>query len=875
MRIEKLDIKSFGKIKDLQLTFSPGMNMVYGGNETGKSTLQAFIKAMLFGLKSGRTSKDGALPPLKRYKPWLEGDYGGSMEYRLDSGKAFRIERNFNTNAVAVYDQFYNDVSGSFDLTREKGLQFAEKHLGMGESCFERTAFIKQMEARVDEDGSKELQNRLLNVKQTGLEEVSLLKAQEALRDALKNHVGTDKTSTRPMDRVISRLEQLVKLEKDYFDRRSSVLRMENELAESRNIKAGLEKKKLLLEKALGIATLKKEMDAAGAGRKELEGIAESIEAREKELDAERNRLEALREDRRHFEKFSPFGNEDIDEISMAYQALSSLIHENKRLAGELERKRLRLEGAAARLGEAAAFGELGENADSYVMDLYKALKGLEEEKAQSSGSSMEERLRRAEAKNRGLLFAAAVSALLALGAAWRGFTGWQPAYIAASIFAVMTALLAYFKAKSGGELHRFKDEKGLAFVFSGELTEEIEKKQKALDTILGKAGAASMEDFFTRKTEYDGHLKELELTKGEIKVLENEISLNSFRLEEHKASIVRKLIAAGIEDTAPEEVCEEHIRDFKYGVRKLAGLEPGINYARQREEDLESRLKDLYGKASSLCRTEKAGGTDLRLSMEDMAQRTEALEKKLGSCLEELQNEGDRELPSGLVVGFAFLPPGEFERQAGDQYNAVCRESGSADLKIAEYEAVLKNFHINDEEIVAIKAEIEELENRKAYLSDMSGSLRLALEVLTEAGLELQRDFAPALNEKLSRIISDITGGRYRDVKADDRLLLKAVSAESAGIVAVPALSSGTVDQIYLSLRLAMVELLAGPGESLPLITDEIFAQYDDGRSRQTFRYFQKLAGSGQVIFFTCKHRELEMAEEIFGGGLNTIKLL
>jgi uncharacterized protein YhaN len=84
MKINKMEINGFGRLENRSFVFGPGLNVIYGCNESGKSTLLAFIKAMLFGLKGGRRSKEGFLPPAKQYKPWAARMYGGTIEYELD-----------------------------------------------------------------------------------------------------------------------------------------------------------------------------------------------------------------------------------------------------------------------------------------------------------------------------------------------------------------------------------------------------------------------------------------------------------------------------------------------------------------------------------------------------------------------------------------------------------------------------------------------------------------------------------------------------------------------------------------------------------------------------------------------------------------------
>jgi uncharacterized protein YhaN len=67
-------------------------------------------------------------------------------------------------------------------------------------------------------------------------------------------------------------------------------------------------------------------------------------------------------------------------------------------------------------------------------------------------------------------------------------------------------------------------------------------------------------------------------------------------------------------------------------------------------------------------------------------------------------------------------------------------------------------------------------------------------------------------------------------------------------------SLSKGTVDQIYLALRLALVDALSATGEPAPMLLDDPFANYDDGRLRVTLELMQEVAQRNQVLLFTCR---------------------
>ena len=94
MRILDLHISGFGKLRNRDFTFESGLNVVYGHNEAGKSTLHTFIRGMLFGIEKqrGRASKNDLY---NKYEPWAgSGTYEGWM--RVESqGEIFRIERRF------------------------------------------------------------------------------------------------------------------------------------------------------------------------------------------------------------------------------------------------------------------------------------------------------------------------------------------------------------------------------------------------------------------------------------------------------------------------------------------------------------------------------------------------------------------------------------------------------------------------------------------------------------------------------------------------------------------------------------------------------------------------------------------------------------
>jgi len=151
--------------------------------------------------------------------------------------------------------------------------------------------------------------------------------------------------------------------------------------------------------------------------------------------------------------------------------------------------------------------------------------------------------------------------------------------------------------------------------------------------------------------------------------------------------------------------------------------------------------------------------------------------------------------------------------------------------------------------------------------------ALTLAVVALKDASTELQTRFSPLLSDTAGRIIHRLTGGRYEKLafdKAFDALARTAGETVSRSIL---SLSAGTADQIYLALRLAVVELILPGSDPCPLFLDDALSNFDDGRMGLALDYLGELARRRQILLFTCQGREA--AYFAGGGGVNVIKLM
>lgn len=140
-----------------------------------------------------------------------------------------------------------------------------------------------------------------------------------------------------------------------------------------------------------------------------------------------------------------------------------------------------------------------------------------------------------------------------------------------------------------------------------------------------------------------------------------------------------------------------------------------------------------------------------------------------------------------------------------------------------------------------------QKLQHYNKMLLDLTDA-RLALD---RSFYQLQTDYAPRLNNMACKILSTITDGRYIEFMVDDEYNIT-VRDKDNHLVSGEYLSGGTFDQIYFSLRMALVGLIA---KDMPVILDDAFALYDDQRLKKSIDYLKKI--DNQIILFSCQERE------------------
>lgn len=218
MRLIDLHIDGFGKFHDLDLRFAEGMNILYGHNEAGKSTLHAFLQAMLYGLER-RPGVGSAAKLHKKYRPWDAPErFGGTLRLAHE-GQVYRIVRDFNADDLSADGAATTTASGAgltggagagngatamagtdacpLEIWNETtGVRVADPRSflqamlgGISETAFENTVSIGQLRSATSRSMVHELKSYITNLSTTGdmsLDSAGALKLLKQQRSALE-----------------------------------------------------------------------------------------------------------------------------------------------------------------------------------------------------------------------------------------------------------------------------------------------------------------------------------------------------------------------------------------------------------------------------------------------------------------------------------------------------------------------------------------------------------------------------------------------------------------------------------------------------------------------------------------------------------------
>ena len=207
MEIRKLKINGFGKLKDKDIELKEGINIIYGKNEAGKSTLLKFITGMFYGVSKNKNG--GNIPEIDKVEPWDNEEFSGKINYVLDNKNEYEVYREFKKKNPKIFNSNLEDISKDFNIDKTKGNQFFYDQTGLDESTFITSVITKQGEVKLDDKSQNNIIQKISNILGTGEDTSSYSKIISKLKKKLNDEVGTNNTKEKPINTVEKRINEL------------------------------------------------------------------------------------------------------------------------------------------------------------------------------------------------------------------------------------------------------------------------------------------------------------------------------------------------------------------------------------------------------------------------------------------------------------------------------------------------------------------------------------------------------------------------------------------------------------------------------------------------------------------------------------------
>ena len=207
MKIKNIKINNYGNLENKEINLENKINIIYGKNESGKSTLLNYIKNIFYGISKNKNGKN--ISDYEKYKPWGKEDFSGKLKYELDDGEEFEIFRDFNKKNPKIFNKDFDDVSKDFNIVKKDGVQFFYDQTNVDEGMFTSTVVAMQEEVKLDKQEQSILIQKLANLAGTGDDSLSYKKVMDRLNKMQIEEIGSDRSQGRPMNIVKDRMKNI------------------------------------------------------------------------------------------------------------------------------------------------------------------------------------------------------------------------------------------------------------------------------------------------------------------------------------------------------------------------------------------------------------------------------------------------------------------------------------------------------------------------------------------------------------------------------------------------------------------------------------------------------------------------------------------
>ncbi|MBP1924521.1 chromosome segregation ATPase [Sedimentibacter acidaminivorans] len=895
MYINKLYLRAFGKFVYKRIYLGKKLNIIYGENETGKSTIHSFIESVLYGFDDAN-----GLDLYKKYKPWDSNLYKGSITIDGFNNNKYLVTKDFLLGTTKIFNKEFDDSDVSDNL--DNPISDAENSdcpgayfFNMNKTSYRNTVSIKQLGNKTDKELSVEVTNKIINLSKSKDESISIERILASL-NRIKEEAGSEDNPKTLLGQYAIRLKDLNNTKEIIINRNRQVMFL------------SMEKKKLMgkiQEIGMHINDLNKDLLTCEL-LIEKDKYTKSVPIKA-ELDEINQELSQYKND--ILKEYSDIDFDDISKLNIELDLMRSKRHELRVQKEELDEKLKNLrEDVSNRIKNDFDIDKMNDNFINYQKNNNKitelrnkillgteSLKGydfneinkfiehyevVEENnnkidmiKLLLSDKNYDLMMKFIKSQNlKGFMFVL-LGTLFLLAA---GYSGYMVYYFNAveyygGLSTILLGIISYIMAiKSGRRVSSARKEIESIECQHLDYNKIVKELENENDEIFKETGCTNIEEF---KSTYEKKEKEQNIITEKTKLinfdkesLDKLVIINSnleknmlndlaiFDILEISSESVEKANEIyNRKDLVQEEILKtQNLADEKNQVlnimdkeisfeekrfsvilnsNKMSSFDEFKEIVSQNEKIMDLKTKKVYCENLLSTLLGKRSLEELRIKTKD------------------LQNFDAKEIDEKEYQIKIF--------KLNEERNQVQININNIDKEIDEIENTIRN-------LAEVEEEIEFYEDKISFFKEKIQVAKIASEKIIEISDSIKGDFMPLLKKSISENFAYVTGGKYKEVAIDEDMNISIVSEDNNNRnISIDSLSGGTIDQLYLSLRISLSNILSG-NQNIPIILDDSFVQYDSNRLKKSIEMLAKESERRQVILFTCQEREVEIAKSM-----------
>lgn len=794
MIIKKISIDAFGKLENYNCDLSDGFQIIYGVNEFGKSTIMNFLNIMFYGKKNKSR---------KKYLPWSGKKMSGAIEF-FYKNDLYRLQKSINPVSSLRDEVVLQNISSGKTISLEKNEDVGEHIFGFDSKSFEKSVYVSGIgKAAVfvtPKNSAKEdtITSKILsNLSDTCDEELCSSDALNNIESALKE-LKKQRGKDGKIDVQIENIENLKKqifnvetFEKNQEELKAH-LRYLVELQEEKNALSEVLEKNSKFEQLENIQNLLNMIEKRDYILKSICVSEEKFNDTILATTLLKNKIESEKSNLENFCSTCCVEKSDVDISDKECISMQKFITEKENLHKILE-------------------NSLSSKSSEYNNLIQKK-------------NQLEDKIKNYELQSKKYInekniickkyekFKKINFCLQILNTVFLGLS----IYFGYYVMLILLPLAASSLLWSGIKFFKFKN--------------NLKSLEKQIDEI-------NVLQLSKEKSELESNLIEI---IGENEKLRNDLRLNIEKINFKIGEMLKEKNCSSVSGYyAQYDRCKQIHNNVAYRDSELLKIE---------------KLKSEFIEKLSFIEKSKNYNEAVRIFDKaiNLKKELELLESKIKNTAQilKIKNLTKSYLKSEIEK---LINKDQILLDDSEKLQKINRFEYLKTLKLEEeIVSFAQKLKVPEKSSFELKKEIEKenikLENMQKYYS----ALKVAKEVIEEIIAERRSGFNPQLDNLSSEIFCSLTGGKYKNihVKSDYSMMVRDNIMDRE----CEFLSSGTVDQAYLALRLAIAKLISANND-VPIILDDSFMQYDDNRLELAINFLKDYSktNSLQIILFTC----------------------